>query len=80
MRKLTIRQSAVLAAIERRRKCSLVELWDDFPDLPPSAVLRVIDALELRGLVNRTGNPDDSYVGGVTFAPTSRGERSELPA
>lgn len=78
MRKLTIRQSAVLAAVERRRTCTLLDLWDDFPDLPPSAALRVINALELRGLVTRVGNPADVYLGGVTFFPAAPGARAEI--
>jgi DNA-binding IclR family transcriptional regulator len=68
-----VRQTAVLAAIERRREATLPELWHDFPALVPSAIERVIQALKARGLVERDGDPERFYLGGVTFRPFSRG-------
>jgi hypothetical protein len=44
----------------------------DFPALVPSAIERVIQALEARGLVERDGDPERVYLGGVTFRPRSR--------
>jgi len=76
MRRLTVRQSAVLAAIERRRESTLLDLRVDFPQLPPSEVWRVIESLCQRGLVNRVGDFEQVYLGGVTFSPVSIGEGS----
>jgi DNA-binding MarR family transcriptional regulator len=71
--RLTVRQAAVLAAIERRRECSLLDLRQDFPQLYPSTVLRVIDVLSASGLVNRVGDFERVYLGGVTFSPARLG-------
>lgn len=80
MRKLTIRQSAVLAAIERRRGCTLPDLRSDFPDISPNTVWRVIDSLASRGLVNRVGVFELAHVGHVTFSTGPLGEGSyDLP-
>lgn len=78
--KLTVRQSAVLAAIERRRTSTLLDLRDDFPELAPSEVARVIESLARRGLVSRVGDFERVYLGGVTFSPGKLGEGSyDLP-
>lgn len=72
---LTVRQTAVLAALERRRECSLWDLREDFPQLAPSTVERVVRALERRGLAEREGNDAEVFIGGVTFRPrVARGE------
>jgi DNA-binding MarR family transcriptional regulator len=73
-RKLTPRQSAVLAALERRGTCVLPDLRADFPHLAPSVVLRVIDALQRKGLVSRAGNAWHVYLGGVMFWVPPRSE------
>jgi DNA-binding MarR family transcriptional regulator len=78
--RLTVRQSAVLAAIERRRECTLLDLNDDFPDLDPSTVYRVIESLCAKSLVNREGDFDGVFLGELTFLPTRLGEPSyDLP-
>lgn len=71
-RKLTARQTAVLAALERRGEATLLDLRGDFPDLAPSVVARVLDVLVDRGLVRRTGDPGQIYLGGVFFWAASR--------
>jgi hypothetical protein len=58
MRKLTVRQTAVLAALERLQLCTLLGLRDDFPDLAPSTVERVLQSLESRNLAVRAGNAE----------------------
>ena len=73
-RKLTPRQSAVLAAVERRGRATLLDLRDDFPKLPPSTVARVMEVLTDRGLVRASGDPSLIYVGGVEFVATRRSE------
>ena len=79
-RKLTIRQTAVLAAIERRRACTLLDLHAEFPQLAPSDIWRVIDSLARLGLVNRAGEFDRAYVGVVVFSPARLREGShDLP-
>jgi hypothetical protein len=45
----------------------MFELWAEFPQLAPSAILRVLDALAARGLVSAEGDPERVYLGGVTF-------------
>lgn len=57
-RRLTNRQAAVLAALERRRSCTVSSLCGDFPQLKRSAIEQVLDSLERRGLITRAG-PDD---------------------
>jgi hypothetical protein len=55
---------AVLAALERTNAaCTLPEVSAQFPHLAPSAVLRVLDALERRGRVTSTGNRFWVYIG-----------------
>ncbi len=71
---LTVRQSAVLAAIERRGPCTLLDLREDFPRLAPSTVRRVIDALTAKGLVHQIGDFEYVYLGGVTFLAAARGQ------
>jgi DNA-binding MarR family transcriptional regulator len=80
MRRLTIRQNAVLAAVERRGECTLLDLRCDFPDLAPSMVWRVVESLAGRGLVNRAGDFERAYLGDVTFSAGRLGEGShDLP-
>jgi DNA-binding IclR family transcriptional regulator len=54
-RKMTDRQVAVLAAVERLGEPTLPELAGQFPDLAPSTVLRVVEALLMRKLVEWRG-------------------------
>ena len=73
-RKLTPRQAAVLAAIERRGRATLLDLRDDFPDIAPSTVARVTDVLRGRELIRGFGDPSLIYAGGVEFVATRRAE------
>lgn len=70
-RRLTDRQAAVLAAVERLGRPSILELHDEFPALAPSAVARVLASLERKGLVARAGDPDQIYLGGVRWWSTA---------
>lgn len=63
MRRLTDRQVAVLAAVERLGRPTLPDLRYEFPHLTPSAVLRVLDALEAKGYVRSSGNRHWVYLG-----------------
>jgi DNA-binding MarR family transcriptional regulator len=67
MRRLTDRQVAVLAAIERHGNPTMAELRGQLHALAAGAIARVVDALEQRGLVARTG--DDA----VRFVAIRRG-------
>ena len=67
MRKLTDRQVAVLAAIERLGSPTLPELRGQLTALAPSVIYRVIEALERRGLVIERG------YGAVRFVAVRRG-------
>lgn len=69
--RLTDRQAAVLAAIERLGRPSMPELHGEFPQLAPSAVARVLESLERKGLVARAGDPDQIYLGGVRWWSTA---------
>jgi hypothetical protein len=64
-RRLTNRQNAVLAAVERRRSCTVSNLCGDFPQLKPSAIEQVLDSLERRGLLTRHGT-DLVHAGSAT--------------
>lgn len=73
---LTKRQAAVLDAVRHRQPATLIDLRQDFPELAPSTVLRVLDALGRRGLVRRSGHPSRIYVGGVRFRVTGPAARA----
>jgi hypothetical protein len=73
-RRLTPRQTAVLAAVERHGAATVPDLRDDFPGLAPSTVARVLGVLVERGLVRRSGDPALVYLGGVEFHPVRREE------
>jgi hypothetical protein len=78
--KLTDRQARVLAAVERIGRPSMLDLWGEIPGLAPSAIKRVLDSLQKKGLVARAGDPDQVYLGGVRWwstaiAPTQRDPR-----
>ena len=77
-RKLTVRQTAVLAAVERRGRPVMADLWEDFPDLQPSAIKRVLESLEKNGLVARAGDDSLVYLNGVTWWSTA-GSDDEPP-
>jgi predicted ArsR family transcriptional regulator len=51
-RRLTDRQIAVLAVVERSGRSTLDEIADQFPELDRSGVLRVLAALVERDLVS----------------------------
>lgn len=55
-----------------------MDLRDDFPDLAPSGVRRILAALERRDLVWSEGDQDRVYLGDVTYyALVSRADRAE---
>lgn len=56
-RRLTERQAAVLATVERLGRPMMADLWKEFPDLAPSAIRDVPTRLEKRGLVDHAGEP-----------------------
>jgi hypothetical protein len=62
-RRLTTRQVAVLAAVERCGRPTLPELGRDFPQLNPSEILRVLESLQGRELIASTGTPRWVYLG-----------------
>ena len=67
-RRLTDRQVAVLAALERLGDSTLPELREEFPELAPSELRRVLTALERRGLVCSRGDEEGVYLGAVVFS------------
>ena len=78
-RRLTDRQTAVLAAVERLGRPSMPELHREFPRLAPSAINRVLAALESKGLVACAGDPHQVYLGGVQWWSTASGSGFEDP-
>lgn len=66
-RRLTDRQAAVLAAVERRGRTTVGELGADFSGMASSALVKVLDRLQELGHVERAGDPSLVYVGGVEF-------------
>jgi Fe2+ or Zn2+ uptake regulation protein len=63
LRRLTDRQIAVLAAVERLGAPTLPDLHFEFPHIAPSAVFRALDALETKGLVESSGDRHWRYLG-----------------
>lgn len=53
----------MLAAVERLGRPTVPDLRRAFPHLEPSAIVRVLGALEARGLVEASGNPHWRYLG-----------------
>jgi hypothetical protein len=81
-RRLTDRQAAVLAAVERLGRPAMGDLWNEFPDLQPSAIKKVLDSLSRKGLVDSAGDPGQVYLGGVhwwstAISPTRRDQALE---
>jgi IclR helix-turn-helix domain len=81
MRKLTNRQAAVLAALERRTEpVDVYEIAGEFPGLQKSTIFRVLTSLIKRGLVDWPGDwgaiygtPDPPHDPGAWFwAPPAR--------
>jgi hypothetical protein len=70
-RPLTQRQTAVLAAVERFGEPTLPDLREEFPDLAPSEIYRVLESLERRGKIDWAGDDDARYLGGVRFWSTA---------
>jgi DNA-binding IclR family transcriptional regulator len=62
-RRLTDRQVAVLAAVERLGHPTIPELHTQFPALAPSEIHRVLKSLINRGRVEMSGNPTWVYLG-----------------
>lgn len=69
--KLTDRQTAVLAAVERLGRPVMADLWHEFPALAPSSIKKVLDALEKKGLVNHAGDEGQAFVNGVHWWSTA---------
>lgn len=69
--KLTDRQTAVLAAVERLGRPMMADLWQEFPDLAPSGIKKVLDALEKKGLVAHAGDESQAFVNGVQWWSTA---------
>lgn len=69
--KLTDRQTAVLAAVERLGQPVMADLWQEFPDLVPSAIKKVLDALEKKGLVGHAGDDSQAFTNGVRWWSTA---------
>jgi len=69
--RLTDRQTAVLAAVERLGRPVMADLWEEFPDLAPSAVKKVLDALETKGLVEHAGDDSQVFINGVHWWSTA---------
>jgi len=63
MKRLTDRQIAVLAAVERLGHPTLPELANEFPQLAPSAILSTLDALEDKGRLLSCGERQWAYLG-----------------
>ena len=49
----------------------MADLWEQFPDLTPSAIKKVLDALESKGLVEHAGDLDQVYMNGVHWWSTA---------
>jgi hypothetical protein len=79
-RRLTQRQAAVLAAVERLGRPNMLDLHDEFPDLAPSAVHTVLEALRTRGLIDSSGDPSQRYLGAVTYWSTAISPTETPPA
>jgi hypothetical protein len=60
---LTLRQTQVLAAIERTGKTNILHLTDQLPGWRSSDIWRVLEALARRGLVAAEGDPNWRYAG-----------------
>jgi hypothetical protein len=63
MKRLTLKQTQVLAALERTGRTTLLELSKQFPGQLPSEVWRVVQALVRRGLAATEGDPRWIYAG-----------------
>jgi hypothetical protein len=63
MKRLTQKQTQVLAALERTGRTTLLELSERLPNQKPSEVWRVAEALARRGLVSTEGDPRWIYAG-----------------
>ena len=67
LRRLTNRQVAVLAAVERLGSPTLPDLQFEFPNLPASTVFRTLEALEAKGLIESSGDRHWRYLGAGGF-------------
>ena len=76
---LTDRQAAVLAAVERLRRPVMADLSQQFPDLQPSAIKKVLDSLEKKGLVASAGDDSQAYLNGVHWWSTALAPTEEDP-
>ena len=71
-RRLTDKQVAVLAAVERLGHPTVPELAWELDAMNPSEIVRVLDALEAKERVVATGSRDWIYLGdpaGILHAP-----------
>lgn len=66
-KRLTNRQAAVLAAVERLGRTNVLDLSADFPHVESSSIVRVLDRVHELGHLERAGDPGLVYVGGVEY-------------
>ncbi len=69
---LTLSQFALLRPLAEREQAQVRELADDAGIAPPTAT-RILDALERRGLVQRTRSEEDRRAVNVTLTPVGGG-------
>lgn len=72
VRRLTDKQVAVLAAVERLGNPTVPELAYELDAMTPSEIVRVLDALEVKERVVATGARHWIYLGdpvGIPYAP-----------
>jgi len=67
--RLTDRQAAVLASVERCGSATGLDLWRAFRPLNQSTLVRVLDRLVELGFLVAEGDPALRYCGGVRYAP-----------
>lgn len=67
-RRLSDKQVAILAALDRLGDATRLDLRAELPHLAPSEVRRVLGSLERRGLVVSEGDEERVYLGGVVFS------------
>ena len=54
----------------------MADLWNQFPDLQPSAIRRVLGSLRKKSLIDQAGDESRVYLGGVTWWATGKAQTS----
>lgn len=57
----------------------MADLWQEFPGLAPSAIKKVLDSLEKKGLVASAGDESQAYLNGVHWWSTALAPTEEDP-